>query len=214
MGVQGGIAGTAHAVAERHADEPGSAFEFLAAFAALDVAGVLLKVGNALAYGIVEDRDHALARGLVAEGIEDRDRLRRGKADVVTKDRLDPLLGSVRALAIAGVRALEELRPADRVGALKNLAVAGGIDLAGQGEIGGKDADPLAGRLARLGVVVVAAFGDGCEPISSVPALDLRDADHRGEASNRGPQRPRKVRTGVPVHSVSAVGLLRFRALA
>src|SRR5262249_28610962 len=119
-----------------------------------------------------------------------RDRLRGRKANVVAKNGLDPLFAPVRAQAIAGVRALKKLGTAGRVDALQDLAVAGGINLAGEAEIGGQGADPLARGLTGLHVVVVAAFGDGGEPVARVAALDLGDADHRGDGDGEGAAPP------------------------
>jgi hypothetical protein len=53
--------------------------------------------------------------------------------------------------------------------------------LPGEAQVGGDLADPLARSLAGLVVVVLAAFGDGGEPVSGVASLNLRDADHRQE---------------------------------
>ena len=52
------------------------------------------------------------------------------------------------------------------------------VDLAVQAQLGGQLADPLARRLAGLRVVVLAAFGDGFDPVARVPAPDLRHSHH------------------------------------
>ena len=208
MDVKGGVARPAHAMAEGHPDEPLAALDPGPALSALDEAGFMLEVGEALSHRLAQDGEDAGAGCLIAKGVEDRNRLRRAESDVVAEDRLDPLFGAVGTLAVAGVGAPEELGAADRIGALEDRGVCLGVYLAGEAELGGQLADPLARRLAGLGVVVLAAFGDGGEPVAGVASLNLRDPDHvEGSSDGEGSAPPEVGRTPVRVHNVSGVGV-------
>ncbi len=115
-------------------------------------------------------------------------------------------MSAVRPLAKPRVRPNDELLATGRVGALKDGAVRLRLDLAGQAKLGGQLADPFAGRLTWLVVVVLPAFGDGGEPVPGVAALNLRDPDH-AEGVRSGSAAPPEI--GEPmfgVHNVSAVG--------
>lgn len=164
----------------------------VSAFAALDETGFMPKVCEALTHRVVDDGEDAGAGRLIAQGVEDRNRLRRAESNVIAKDGLDSLLSAVRALSKLGVRALDELLASGGIGAFKDGAVRLCLDLAGQAKLGGQLADPFAGRLARLVVVVLPAFGDGGEPVPGVAALNLRDTDH-AEGVRSGSTAPREL---------------------
>jgi len=68
----------------------------------------------------------------------------------------------------AGCRVLEVEDPVELIG----------VDLARQPESVGAGADPLAGRLAGAGVVVLDAVGDGAEVVLGPPRQELADAQH------------------------------------
>jgi hypothetical protein len=83
VGVEGGVAGTAHAMAEGHGDEAGAGLDHLAAAAALHEAGLALEVADPGGDGAVVGGEDRLAGLRVAEGVDQRDRLGGGEADVV-----------------------------------------------------------------------------------------------------------------------------------
>ena len=165
-------------MAEGHRDEARAGLDPLAAGAALHEAGVAVQVGEPLRHSVVVGAQGGGANLRRADRVEQGDRLRRGEAHVVAEDRLVP------PLATRGVGEDAWLGPAheDFSGAGVPAGEYGGIvvavDLAVQAQLCGQLADPLAGRLARLRVVVLAAFGDGFDPVARVPAPDLRHSHH------------------------------------
>ncbi|MFN8160586.1 MAG: hypothetical protein U0R52_06010 [Solirubrobacterales bacterium] len=150
VGVEGRVAGAAHPVAEGHRDEAPPGLDRLAAASSLHEAGLGLEVGDAGGDGAVVGGEESLPGLLRAEGVDQRDRLRRGEADVVGEHRL---LGALAPLGVgeaAGRGAAQEHRVTCGVVALEDRGVGGAIELAFEAELRGELAEPLAGSFAGL----------------------------------------------------------------
>ena len=178
MGVKRRVPGARGAMAEGHRDEAGAGLDLLAAGSALHEAGVAVQVGEPLRDSVVVGAQGGGANLRRADRVEQGGRLRCGEAHVVAEDRL------MAPLATRGVGEDARLGAAheDFSGAGVPTGEHGGVvvvvDLAVQPQLGSQLADPLARRLARLRVVVLAAFGDGFDPVARVPAPDLRHSHH------------------------------------
>ena len=108
--MKGRVAGPRGAVAEAIERKPAPGSIADAALAPLHEAGRSLQVADRLGDGVVvgaEDRGADLGR---ADRVEQRDRLRRGEANVVAEDRVEA------ALAPVGVDELAGLGPGDEDG--------------------------------------------------------------------------------------------------
>jgi hypothetical protein len=178
VGVKGGIAGARGAVAEGHRYEAGAGLDRRAPLAALDEAGDSLQIGNCLSDSMVvsaQDRAADLGR---ADRVEQRYRLGRGEADVVAEDRIEPALAPVGIEVGAGLGTGDQDFAGPRMLAGENGGVGVAIDLAGEAELVGQLPHPVPRRLAGLGVVIVAAFDHGVDPVVGVGTADLRHSYH------------------------------------
>jgi hypothetical protein len=173
VGVEGGVAGPRHAVAEGHRDEALAPLDLLAAPAALNEAGLGLEVADAGGDGAVVGPEDLLADPLVAEGVDQQDRLPRGEADVVGEHRLLGALAPGGVGEGAGRRAAHQHPAGAGVAALEDGGVGGAVDAALEAELLGLLAEPLTRGLAGLRVVVLGAVGHGLDPVAGVGALDL-----------------------------------------
>ena len=179
VGMQGRIAGARRAVAKGHRDQTRAGLDRLAPRAALHEAGVALQVGDSLGDSVVVGPQDSGPDLGGSDRVEQGDRLRRGEADVVAEDRLDPALAATRVGVAARLGAAHQHFAADRVPAGEDRGVGIAVNLAGEAELSGQLADPLTRRLARFGVVVLAAFGHRLDPVVGVSSPDLRHSHHR-----------------------------------
>ena len=187
VGVKGRIAGPRGAVAEAHRKEAGPRLDRDAALAPLHEARGPLQVADRLGNRVIVGAKDGGADLRRADRIEQGDRLRRGKANVVAEDRVEV------PLAPFGVYELPRLGPSDQdvagegMLAGENGSVGIAVNLAREAKLRRQLAHPLARRLAWLRVVIVAAFGYGFDPVIGVGAADLRHSHHRPCCPPRGP---------------------------
>ena len=179
VGVKGGIAGAAHAVAKCHRAEALPGLDLLAPGSALNKAGFLFEVGNAGGDGAVIAGDDLGACLLVAQRVDQRDRLGGRESHVIGKHRLLGSLAAGRVGEGADRRAVHQLLAGERVAAVEDRRVGTSVDLAFEPKLCRQLAQPLARCLAGLFVVVLAALGHGLDPVAGVGALDFGDSHHR-----------------------------------
>ena len=169
------------------ARKPRPGLDRLAALAALHEAGVSLQVADRLGYGVIVGAKDRLADLGRADRVEQRDRLRRGEADVVAEDRLEAALAPLGVDELARLGAGDEDVARAGIFAGENGGVGVAVDLALEAQLGRQLAHPLTRRLAGLRVVVLAAFGHGLDPVVGVGGADLRHSHHRPCCPPRGP---------------------------
>ena len=176
VGVEVGIAGPAGAVAERGHGQAVPADALGAGVAAPGHGRVLLEVGDGLGRGrLVGGDDLGLDRG-AAEGVEQRDRLRRRDGDVEAGHGGLAAARSHREQALAGGRVVAAEDELERLG----------VDLAGQGQVLGQAAVPSTGRFAGAEVVVLDAVGDGLQVVVVLARGELADAEHGAFSARSG----------------------------
>lgn len=157
-------------MAERRGDEAVAGDAFVAARAAPGHGRVPLHVVERRVDGGLVCRADVSRERVVAEPVEDADRLGRRERQVEA--------GDARAAPALGQRFT-----APRVRAVEREAEPVALDLATDPELARSAAHPASGRLAGAGVVVLGALGDSLEVVALLPLAELSDRQHVGTES-------------------------------